>query len=416
MKELCVKHGRGRTCFILLIMLCLLTPLFSAKADGIVVAFEKRQYTLLAGKTISIQPIIQGTKKKGTYQYSSDDPGIATVRNGQVKGVAAGETTIHCTVTIDGTPYSCEYKLIIQQPITKMQAKEKEITLPANAILKEALIEIIPPNATNQEITYSSSNGKVAFVRGNTLYTGSTYGTATITCKANDGSGAKTAFKVTVPKAAWFSVQKDVTISDPAGIDVYYISTYTSGFNSGSHYCSNQAISAHLVVFSDPAEKEKDIQSFLATQPFTLDQAYGYRGVIKMHLSPEKEGKSKFAVVTNGWEASINVTVKRSAVYERIQYEQFAKNAKKLTGLRFDVSGYPFQTGASSDDSSIVFLAMDGDEARQVKLIIPGDVDGQTLKQGKTVDVQGVFQGMEPYKTETGLSKDIPVIAVERIK
>ena len=57
---------------------------------------------------------------------------------------------------------------------------------------------VTPSNATDKSVTWSSSNTSVATVSSSGLVTAKSTGTATITCKANDGSGKSASCKVTV--------------------------------------------------------------------------------------------------------------------------------------------------------------------------------------------------------------------------
>ena len=57
---------------------------------------------------------------------------------------------------------------------------------------------VSPSNATNKELTWSSTNTKVATVNSNGVVTAVSAGTATITCKAADGSGVKATCAVTI--------------------------------------------------------------------------------------------------------------------------------------------------------------------------------------------------------------------------
>ena len=62
-------------------------------------------------------------------------------------------------------------------------------------------VRVVPDNATNKEVTWSSSNPSVAFIDTNGTVTAKAAGTTTITVTAKDGQGAKDSFAVTVKKA-----------------------------------------------------------------------------------------------------------------------------------------------------------------------------------------------------------------------
>lgn len=75
----------------------------------------------------------------------------------------------------------------IDGEVTKL-AKGKKATLKA---------AVTPPNAANKEVTWISSNNKIATV-ANGVVTGTGSGTATITATAADGSGVKGTYRITV--------------------------------------------------------------------------------------------------------------------------------------------------------------------------------------------------------------------------
>ena len=103
----------------LLLVLLVNLVIISSLADDIVVAFEKKEYTILAGKNMSIIPIVQGTKQKSIMVYTSSDDNIATVNKGKVTGHKAGTVTISCAVTIGDESFECSYDLAVLQPIKK---------------------------------------------------------------------------------------------------------------------------------------------------------------------------------------------------------------------------------------------------------------------------------------------------------
>ena len=57
---------------------------------------------------------------------------------------------------------------------------------------------ITPSNATDKSVTWSTNNSSVASVNASGLVTANSAGTATITCKANDGSGVSASCSITI--------------------------------------------------------------------------------------------------------------------------------------------------------------------------------------------------------------------------
>ena len=85
--------------------------------------------------------------------------------------------------------------------------KVTDITLNRNSLtLQEKqtdtlIASVKPDDATDKSVTWSSSNTSVATVSSNGLVTAKTEGSATITCRANDGSGKYATCSVSVTKS-----------------------------------------------------------------------------------------------------------------------------------------------------------------------------------------------------------------------
>lgn len=148
-----------------------------------------------------------------TLEWSTSNANIAKVdQNGNVTGVAdgtatitakAGEASASCTVTVttDAAPKNPNLSLSLSQTKLSMKAGEKK-TLTAT---------ISPASASNQTISWSTSNSKVATVKNGTV-TANKPGTAEITATVGN---AKATCTVTVKKVKAKSVKlnkKKVTI------------------------------------------------------------------------------------------------------------------------------------------------------------------------------------------------------------
>ncbi len=142
--------------------------------------------TVSIGSTISLSAnVIPLDATDQTITWSSDASGVATVdASGTVTGVAAGTTNIRVTNGI----YTSTLPITVTKPVTGISdisgvstvAKLSTITLTAY---------VVPSDATNQTITWSSDASGVASVNSSTgVVTGVTAGTATITGTTEDGS------------------------------------------------------------------------------------------------------------------------------------------------------------------------------------------------------------------------------------
>lgn len=150
-----------------------------------------------ASKTLSatISPT-NATNKDVTWD--SSDTSIATVdSNGKVTGVSAGKATISVT-TVDGKKTATCKVTVKAVKVTKVSLNKKTTSI--NVGENETLIATIAPtNATNQNVTWKSSNKAIATVDSNGNVVGVKAGTAIISVTAVDGKKTATC-KVTIIK------------------------------------------------------------------------------------------------------------------------------------------------------------------------------------------------------------------------
>ncbi len=148
---------------------------------------------------------------KRVYWFTSDDH-VATVdSNGKVTGVGLGTATIK-VITTDGR-FEDECTVTVSQtvPVTGIQMQQTTATI-LEGQTRQMIATILPDNATNKSVTWSSDNVSVATVNSNGLVAAKKEGTAKITAKTVDGN-YKAICTVTVTKSA--IAVTGVSISDP---------------------------------------------------------------------------------------------------------------------------------------------------------------------------------------------------------
>ena len=139
--------------------------------------------------------------------WFSSDPEIATVdENGLVTAISVGTATIYatatnwiaaaCVVTVEPTPVES----------VKLDATEATLRVNETAQLQATLL---PENATDKSLTWTSSDPEIATVDENGLVTALSVGTATITATTADGISADCV--VTVEPIPVESVELDAT-------------------------------------------------------------------------------------------------------------------------------------------------------------------------------------------------------------
>ena len=164
---------------------------------------EKPTLSLVAGSSETLIATIlpkEATNKAVSWTSSNND--VATVSEaGLVTALKEGTATITCTSKDGGKTTTCEItvtKAVVA--VAGVMLSKNEISLPERT--SETLVATIAPeNATNKEVTWSTSDAAIVTVNNAGLITAVKEGAATITCTTNDGGKTSTC-KVTVTKAA----------------------------------------------------------------------------------------------------------------------------------------------------------------------------------------------------------------------
>lgn len=166
-----------------------------------------------------------------TVTWSSSDTDVVTVDNtGMLKAIDYGNATITCNATDgSGVTATCEVTVADKVPVTDITLSDTLLSLGTESNTGKYLYAtIVPDNATDKTVTWSSSNPGVATVSYNRLMDDGRYrvdvdakaiGSTTITCTANDGSGVQVTCTVNVykyPDGATFSEKTS------EGVEIWY--------------------------------------------------------------------------------------------------------------------------------------------------------------------------------------------------
>lgn len=132
-----------------------------------------------------------------TVIWSSSNSRVATVTGGGlVTAVSNGVTTITATTQDGGYTATCEVRVKLPEgsviPVTGVELNTQRIKLNRIGDVYQIEADITPINATNQAVTWASSNPNVATVTDTGLVTAVSEGTATITVTTEDGQKVAT--------------------------------------------------------------------------------------------------------------------------------------------------------------------------------------------------------------------------------
>jgi hypothetical protein len=148
--------------------------------------------------------------------WSSSSSAIARVNSeGKVTAVKIGTATITVETREGGFTETCEVTVTSTVTGVKLDKTELSIDAEDQATLTAT---VMPADATNKAVTWSSSNESVVRINVNGIITAIKIGTATITCTTGDGAKTATC-AVTVSEADPDNLLRAMHITDPAFLD-----------------------------------------------------------------------------------------------------------------------------------------------------------------------------------------------------
>ncbi|MGN1118193.1 MAG: Ig domain-containing protein, partial [Acutalibacteraceae bacterium] len=148
--------------------------------------------TLYIGNTYTLKATVTpSTATNKNVTWKSSNKSVATVSSkGVVTGKKAGTATITCTTEDGSYKATCKIKVTKFYAVKSVALNRKSVTLDGGEKY-QLKATINPTNASEQGVTWSSSNTKVAKVSSTGKVTAVKKGTAVITCTTK--SGKKTA-------------------------------------------------------------------------------------------------------------------------------------------------------------------------------------------------------------------------------
>ena len=170
---------------------------------------DKESVSLKPGEETTIQTSYEPYYATDQITWKSNDEAVATVENGKIKAVGFGTTTID--VTMGGQTASVE--VTVRLPLESIALDQSEMTL--NKGDSTTLnVTYNPDNTTDsKEITWESSNTKVATVDKDGNVTAVGAGTATITANGANNTKATCEVTVKVPMTGMTINHKELTLN-----------------------------------------------------------------------------------------------------------------------------------------------------------------------------------------------------------
>lgn len=198
--------------------------------------------TLTVGKTYNLQYNLNPPNSNEKLSWTSSDEEVATVENGTVTALKAGETEIK-VVTQSGNTGVCNLT-VKDIDITKVSVTPSSVRLKKGE--SETLeAKVYPSAAEGADIEWTTSNSSVASVSDDGVVTAAGEGTATISATANNGKSGSAVVTVYTKKS---KSSKKTTIINYYGYSPKQIGdSYTDDFvfyDSSYRYLTDSEVNA----------------------------------------------------------------------------------------------------------------------------------------------------------------------------
>ncbi|MBO4476475.1 MAG: Ig-like domain-containing protein [Bacteroidales bacterium] len=188
------------------------------EVDPTSVRLDKHELTISVGETITLVATIAPSNATNTaVNWSSSKPTVADVdKDGKVTALAEGQASITVATKAGGFTDACIVTVISKPvPVTGVKLDKTELEITEEDIYGlTATVE--PANATNQNVSFSSSDDEVATVDNLGYVRAHRAGKTTVTVKTEDGgftaSCEVTVVMETIPVSGVWVLPEEVTL------------------------------------------------------------------------------------------------------------------------------------------------------------------------------------------------------------
>ena len=189
------------------------------------IALEVTEMNLLAGTTkgdaeLQVTVLPENAADKTVVIQSSDTAVVSVDNNGHVHAVAPGTATISVKAADESCEETAECTITVTQGVASIEFADKEGFL-YNGEKTKLVPTILPENAENKDVIWSSGDEGVAKVAADGTITAVSAGQVDIVCTAQDGGETTATYKlnVVVGTKKLTLGQKAVTVVIGAGED-----------------------------------------------------------------------------------------------------------------------------------------------------------------------------------------------------
>lgn len=193
----------GKNSFLTLLLTLTVFIGSASLAEGATVRTDPSEIVISKGSTQKVIATVENLPDgvtAGKWAWFSSDESVATCAKGTVKGTGAGNAVISCRTNLsDGTEVSGEIRVTGLQPVTAIKLAANKIDVMAGETFDPGFT-IVPADASNQQVSFESSDEGIVGVDENGVLKAIQVGTATVTITTEDGSGKSAKLTVNVTK------------------------------------------------------------------------------------------------------------------------------------------------------------------------------------------------------------------------
>lgn len=204
-------------CVVMRFVMLVLALMFSG-VQHVFASAKAGEAEVYEGKTATIYlaDVYQRTlrcSKVLSYSWTSDNSSYVIVASStqnyaRIKGIkptSSCKVYFKCSYVIDGFYRTMDFYYTVEVKSTSVSVTRVSLNRSSAQLTEGSTLQltadVYPTNATNRNVNWSSSNTSVAYVDSRGLVTAKNAGSATITCRAADGSGCSDVCRLTVEPA-----------------------------------------------------------------------------------------------------------------------------------------------------------------------------------------------------------------------
>jgi uncharacterized protein YjdB len=267
---------------------------------------------ILTGETYQLVATVAPSDACGdkSVTWSTSDSSVATVSNtGLVTAVSSGSATITVTTTVGSHTATCAVDVSEPVAVTSVTLDESTLDITVGQT-RQLTATVLPSDAHDKSVTWSSSNSNIATVTSNGLVTAVSAGTANIIVRTEDrGYTAQCAVTITDPGFASMVIEGASSVSAETctfraicdnSEDV--TSSATWSITAGSQYATINPNNGVVTILNGANESSVGIQAvyagLTATTTVTLTYLAGATSETKSEITTDIGGNVTSVVTT----------------------------------------------------------------------------------------------------------------------